>query len=220
MTDILQEARKPPRWKRCPRTVSYLTTVYNDNATLDGWYTKDGTRWTRAYIVTGNETFYAKWLNTNTHKVTFHAGGPYLYDARTQQSNKDTVVMMVEDGYAIGSISDLRNSYQCIWYLDQTFKTPFNLSTPVEQDLDLYAKWFKRISVSWDANGGKDTSGRARGNILVRQGEATNLPDVFKEGYVFEGWYTSDGRQLKDQDYIYENVSVAARWRDRATKSP
>lgn len=194
--------------------VSYMTTVYNDNATLDGWYTKDGTRWTQAYIVTRNETFYAKWLNTNLHKVTFHAGGPYLYDAKTQQANKNTVVMMVEDGYAIGSISDMRNSYECIWYLDQTFKTPFNLSTPVEQDLDLYAKWFKRISVSWDANGGKDTSGRARGNILVRQGEATDLPDVFKEGYVFEGWYTSDGRQLKDQDYIYENVSVAARWRD------
>lgn len=193
-------------------TISYMTNAYNDTATLEGWYTKDGVRWTEAYIVTGNETFYAKWLSTNTHTVTFHAGGPYLYDAKRQQSDIETLVMEVQDGYAIGSISDVRNSYECIWYLDKTFKTPYNIDAPVEKNLELYAKWFKRISVSWDADGGLDTSGKSRGNRLVRQGEAANLPTVFKDGYVFEGWYTPDGKPFHEQDYVYENISIIARW--------
>lgn len=196
------------------KTVDSLSSPKCEDATFDGWYTKDGILWTRAYIATGDETFYARWLDTNCHTVTFHAGGPYLYDARKQQYSLSTLTQKVQHGYAVDSVGSSRSSYECEWYLDQAFKTPYNLKAVVESDLDLYAKWSKRISITWDANGGTDSSGRGRGNSLVLQGSTANLPDVHKDGYALEGWYTADGRSLQKRDCVYENISVTARWQE------
>lgn len=194
------------------KTVDSLSNPEHEGATFDGWYTKEGILWTRAYVATGDETFYARWLDTNCHTVTFHAGGPYLYDAKKQEYSLSILAQKVQHGYAIDSVNSSRGSYECEWYLDEAFKTPYNLSAVVESDLDLYAKWSKRISVAWDANGGTDNVGRGRGNIIVLQGSAAYIPNVYKDGYALEGWYTADGRLFQKQDYVYENISITARW--------
>lgn len=194
------------------KNIDSLSSPENENATFEGWYTKAGIRWSKAYIATGNETFYANWLNTDGHTVTFHAGGPYLYDSKKQQYSLSTLTQKVRHGYAVSSVRTSRNSYECEWYLDESFKTPYNLKTAVENDLNLYAKWSKRISVTWDANGGTNSWGAGRGNSLVQQGDAANLPTVWKSGYAFDGWYTRDGKLYQKQDCVYENVSLVARW--------
>lgn len=189
----------------------YDSTVYNDNATLDGWYTKNGIRYTDAYIAEGDETFYAKWISNNTHTVTFHGGGMYLYDY-VEQKYYSTITCQVEDGYPVREVNGSRNGYDCAWYLDSSFKTPYNFNNPVEKDLDLYAKWVKQIYLTWDAKGGKNSSGKGTGSNRVTQGEAYNLPDVTKDGYYFDGWYTLDGQPFNEQTHLYESVSVYAKW--------
>lgn len=186
-------------------------SVYNKNASLDGWYTADGVRWSRARVAEGDVTFYAKWISNNTHTVTFHGGGQYLYD-REERQYVSTLVYQVEDGRQISEASISRDGYDCTWYLDASFKTPYNFNAAVETDLDLYARWVKCVYITWDAKGGRNSSGKSSGNVYVGQGEAYNLPDVTKDGYSFAGWYTKDGQLFDEQTHLYENIYVYAAW--------
>ncbi|MGN0158741.1 MAG: InlB B-repeat-containing protein [Brotaphodocola sp.] len=191
-----------------------IPSVYNENATLNGWYNDNGVCWTKAYLAEKNETLHARWMNSNCHTVTLHGGGPYLYDGK-QGKRVETLVQKVEDGYTVGSISANRDGYRCIWYLDPEFKTPYSLNSAVEQDLDVYAKWCKTVYLYWDANGGRNTgTGKTVGSTSVDQGYVPNLPNVVRDGYVFDGWYTSDGTVYEEMTPIYENTYIYAKWSD------
>lgn len=205
-------AKKRTQLAAVGETISSFTTPNNKNATFGGWYTEDGICWTYAYIPTGDVTFHAKWIHENCHTVTFHANGAYLYDSENQQYNLFTLTQKVEDGYKVRQPSTSRNGYDCVWYMDSSCKTPYNMSAVVEKDLDLYAKWLKRIDITWDAKGGSNSSGEGQGSTWVLQGEPFSVQDVTRDGYAFDGWYTLDGEQVTDQTYVYENIYVYAKW--------
>ena len=195
-------------------SIGYLNNPQSREAAFDGWYLDQ--EWTRratkGYIPEADVTLYAKW-SSNTYRVTFHAGGAWIYDNQSQEYAGEVTRQAEKNRpLAESSISTNRSGYECIWYLDQEYQTPFNWSSAVEADLDLYAAWRKTIKVYWDADGGRDTSGKTNGSFIVRQGEAYSLPKVERDGYGLAGWVTDDGTEVTGQTRFYENNSIKAVW--------
>lgn len=75
-----------------------------------------------------------------------------------------------------------------------------------------------RYNVIFDANGGTFASGSAT-SIRVEKGtclELSDFPTVTKEGYEFNGWYTSltdvNSGQFTDLTPVVKNVTLYAKW--------
>ncbi|THF83238.1 discoidin domain-containing protein [Cohnella fermenti] len=65
-----------------------------------------------------------------------------------------------------------------------------------------------QYAVSFDANGGTASSG-----MLVVIGSAVgSLPMPTREGYVFEGWFTSGGEPVSASTIITSNMTLVAHW--------
>lgn len=183
---------------------------------FEGWYldAEYQNRVKSSYVVTGNADFYAKWSQNqgNTYTVRIHAGGPWYYD-RNSGEYVEEAEFQIARGSKIGSVSDpSRPGYEAEWYLDQDYKTPYDSSYVPKRDVDLYARYQKTVTVSWDADGGHDRSGNLRGKRDIGQGSRFNFPDVYKENMVFAGWFTADGKPIDPNEAIYESVFVKARW--------
>lgn len=181
-------------------------------ATFDGWFTEDGVRVTKSYVPTGDVKLYAHWLNNKTYRVTFHANGEYFRDnEKADETDPTTATRQVQEGYPT-SIFVYRQNYNCQWYKDSAFTIPYNMDAAVTEDLDLYARWVRQLRLSWDADGGVDTSGRGSGYTSFDEGSASSIPTVTKEGFRFDGWYTEDGTLITKQTKLSESVSIKARW--------
>ena len=181
------------------------------NATFGGWFTRDGVRVTKSYIPTEDMDVYAKWLKSNTHKVTFHANGDYFYNEEVDDNDSSIATRQVEDGYP-ASINVSRTGYECLWYKDKDFSIPYNMNAAVTEDLDLYARWVRRLQLTWDADGGKNSSGNSSGTYSFYEGQAYSLPTVSMDGYRFMGWFTEDGKEITKQTHLIENIHIKARW--------
>ena len=107
------------------------------------------------------------------------------------------------------------------WYLDKYFSQAFDFSTPIYSDLILYAKWEvpapTKFTVSFNANkpaGAVSTVQNLPNPIVVISGgmvgtiEAPSL-----EGYIFEGWYTEDGKLfIPEEEIITKDIMLYAAW--------
>lgn len=183
---------------------------------FDGWYLEPEckNRVKSTYMVTEAAVFYAKWIEGETYTVRIHAGGPWFRDPNSGEYVEETELKILQ-GNAVGYISaPSRTGYEAEWYLDQDYKTPYNSSYVPKGDVDLYAKYQKTVTISWDADGGHDRSGNLRGKRDIGQGSAFNFPDVYKENKVFAGWFTADGKQIDPNAAIYENLFVKAQWQE------
>lgn len=193
-------------------SVDYLPSPACDTAYFEGWFTADGKRVSNGYTPKSDETLYAKWIEQG-HTVVLHGNGPYI---SLEGDYVSEAQLVVPDGYSIGYISTKnRKGYQCNWYLDATFTTPYNMSAPVDEDLELYAKWVKTVTVTWDGNGGYNDSGRKNGSYTRTQGdilEAQTLPKVFRDGYAFNYWMTDEGEVLDQKSHVYESMTLYAQW--------
>lgn len=176
-----------------------------------GWFTEDGRRVTRSFQATKNETVYARWMKEATHTVRFHAGGEYFRYDQADEDDKTVATRKVQDGYA-ADISVYRSNYECQWYLDPNYTTPYNIDAPVHEDLNLYAKWARRIQINWNGNGGKTLAGKTEGSTTGVEGEAYSFQTVYRDGYAFIGWFTEDGKEITNQTRLEENISVKAIW--------
>lgn len=81
---------------------------------------------------------YAKWLDSSTtYTVSFETNG-----------GSEIVSKQVRIGGTLGSVEEPKKS--CVvfdqWYTDEELKHPFNLSTPIDEDLVLYAG-YKQVFV-------------------------------------------------------------------------
>jgi uncharacterized repeat protein (TIGR02543 family) len=71
-----------------------------------------------------------------------------------------------------------------------------------------------KLEVSFDSMGGSQVE-----SVKVEDGKTISMPDVTREGYVLEGWYTSldDGETLNeewlfDSDTVTEDITLYAKW--------
>lgn len=196
--------------------IGTLTKPYSSEAAFEGWYLDEAlTRAvSRSYIPDRDITLYAKW-NQDTYDVTFHAGGAWIYDSAAGKYRSEITWKAVKNlPLSTTYINTSRSGYDCVWYLDQDYKTPFNWSAVIDADLDLYAGWTKQVTVFWDAEGGRDTSGKMSGSFTVKPGGNYSLPRVERDGYALSKWVTDTGAEVTDQTGFYENTYLKAVWEE------
>jgi len=100
------------------------------------------------------------------------------------------------------------------WYTDDnTFTVQYDFSTPVTEDITLYAKWepVPIFTVSFEANGGGAVSSQS-----VESGKAANQPGATtRSGYAFCGWYTDNKTFTMAYDFsalVTSDITLYAKW--------
>lgn len=100
------------------------------------------------------------------------------------------------------------------WYSDNGLTSKYSFGTMPANNLVLYAKW-SAPSYTVSFVDGENTSTKLFDDETVEKyKKATNPGTPSKEGYVFDGWYTTaSGNDLYDwNNQIIENTTVYAHW--------
>lgn len=165
---------------------------------FDGWAKENGdTRWDFAIDrVTENITLYAQWLAL--FSVTFDANG-----GRFDAENDTYTAEVTQGGKLSPPLAPQRDNYQFThWYTDDTLTTAWDFEADtVTQDTTIYAGWqYCEIDVTYVLN----YTDAADVTAPTVNGLVAYLPS--RAGYVFNGWWISDG-QTADGEYI-----LAEKW--------
>ena len=187
--------------------------------TFGGWYKKqtcpNDSKFDFTTSITDHITLYAKWeINKYTVKFDFNTGKTSTpkteeveYGNPVSEPAKPT-----NTGYTFGG-----------WYTDQactdgkefTFGADGKSTTPITDNITLYAKWTKnRYTVTFDVDGQTDLIPP----VSVEHGNGVSKPDtskLTKEGCTFDGWYTDATHTNKYTnwgDSITRNTTFYARW--------
>ena len=206
------------------QTVDYGTAVTapadpeKEGHIFDGWYSDSAL--TAAYdfstAVTKNITLYAKW-HLDTRTVTFESNGGSEIEAQT-----------VDYGSCAALPAEpVRSGYIFIgWYTDEALTILYDFSTPVKENITLYAKWWYYSSngisgagapvshlnskLHFETNGGSPIA-----DYTAPRGTTVRLEQFFtvREGYDFTGWYTDSGLTQKIGAVTLTNsTTVYAGW--------
>ena len=74
-----------------------------------------------------------------------------------------------------------------------------------EDSIKLTAKW--QAKLVFEENGGKEVK-----DISQAVGESIELPTTEKEGFIFAGWYTTEGQKYESKSMPNESVILKAGW--------
>ena len=190
-----------------------------DGWVFDGWYTDEEytTKFDFDTPVTEDITLYAKWTEEEVlpeiHMVAFYDELADMLD-QTLVLHGDTISdppIPEHDGWAFEG-----------WYTDESYTTQFDFSTPVTQDIILYAKWTEEqiqpevYTVTFiDELEGKPNK------IPVIHGEKiSNPPTPEQDGWIFEGWYTDENyTALFDFNTpVTQNIKLYAKWTEELSE--
>jgi uncharacterized repeat protein (TIGR02543 family) len=188
-----------------------------DGYTFEGWY--GNAALTSVYnfssSVTDNITLYAKW-NGDTYTVTFNTNGGSFVPSQTVTPGGKAirpVANPTRTGYTFGN-----------WYSDSALTSVYNFSTPVNNDITLYAKWLS------GNNGGQGDYGPIKIGVTVKSPDSPNgteLPDDEKiiisrtgtgypktvtltaddDGYTFIEWHINGTDITGDEDSFTLNAT-------------
>lgn len=99
------------------------------------------------------------------------------------------------------------------WYSDSELTVAYDFSTPVTQNITLYAKWTLttvRYTVIFNSNNGSSVASQT-----VISGETATKPAApTKDGYVFAGWYV-DSELTDEYDFssaVTSDITLYAKW--------
>lgn len=104
------------------------------------------------------------------------------------------------------------------WYLDNEFRNPFDFTTPITDDITLYAKW--NAEVVPEAYVTFDTQGK--GDLVspqtIQVGNLVTKPtDPVATGYVFKGWFTEPACENEwnfEVDKPIADMTLYAKWEE------
>ena len=218
---------KPPVAKKFEQSiadVNYTPTapVGKEGYVFDGWYDNELGEGT-AYVFDGktmpaqNITLYAKWV-APTYKVTVHGVDGTVLKTFTEVAKNSTI-----SSGEMPALSLAEGETFLGWV--QKDGTPFNLSTKINQDYDLYAKVgnSSRYTVTYHRNTTPDATVTDDTMIYAKDVLATVNDNSFTNGdKVFLSWNTrADG---KGETYypngtikVTGNMDLYARWGDKAS---
>ncbi|MBR4314281.1 MAG: InlB B-repeat-containing protein [Lachnospiraceae bacterium] len=209
--------------KTCHTDIT-LDTPTRVGYTFDRWY-KDSNLY---YPYTGTidlsfeqddvKEIYAKWVAKN-YTIKYNLNDGTLTGATTFTKTYDTnysgtLATPTKTGYTFGG-----------WFTDNgTFNTRYNKSNDdiyVEGTVlyNIYAKWIaKAYTINYNANGGTIT-GNTSFTKTYGTAITTDLAEPTKEGYTFDGWYTTSALATaydKTTDGIYvegtNTYTIYAKW--------
>ena len=190
-------------------TQNYATTVTKPadptktGYTFSGWFTDNGTfenEFTFDTMPLDGITLYAKWT-PNNYKITFvENGGSTVADITQGYETKITQPTdPTKTGYTFGG-----------WFTDNnTFENEFIFDTMPLNGATLYAKWIaKTYSVTLDKQGGEGGTS----SFTATYGVKTSIDAPTREGYTFNGYWTSPNGQGTQMYYgtgsAYRNWNI------------
>jgi uncharacterized repeat protein (TIGR02543 family) len=146
--------------------------------------------------ITTNLTLTATYT-MNTYQLTFQTSGGSVVGplSLNYQSSITLPSNPTKEGYTFSG-----------WYKDSELTTPFSFTTMPSQDLTVYAKWSEVTSllINFDSKGGTSVD-----TLEVEKGDYLQAPQVSREGYTLDGWYTSqNGGVTLDDKWSFINNSV------------
>ena len=181
--------------------------------TFAGWYSDSS--YTTAYTfgspsATGNFILHAKW----TYKVTFESNSGTSVSAQTLVAGDVPTEPSdpTRTGYTFGG-----------WYSNSSLTTAYTFtSAPSTGNMTLYAKWdVVTYTITYSFVNGGDWESEFAGNQTVEYTieDSVTLPvaaNLFKAGYNFTGWYTTQStggsKVLTIDEGTHENKTYYARW--------
>lgn len=181
-----------------------LPTPEKLDNTFNGWYESadfSGQVLGETYTPSKSITLYAKWTQNEYPTVTFHSNGGTSYEATVINSKGINLPTPTKEGFNFDG-----------WYETETFSdSPISgVYTPTES-VDLYAKWspITTYTLSFNTNGGLEIE-----SITAYEGENITLPDSYKYGYRFDGWFKNSsfsGTAITNVT-LNENATYYAKW--------
>ena len=176
---------------------------YAEGYTFAGWYTDPEctSEYDFSIPVTADITLYALWLADPI--VTFDVQGHGTAPEAQQIKYGDTATEPAEpsaEGYSFAG-----------WFTDSECTSEFDFSTPLTEDITLYARWLADVAVTFDVQG----HGAAPETQKIKNGDtATEPSEPSAEGYTFRGWYT-DAACTAEYDFsdpVTADITLYARW--------
>ena len=157
-------------------------------------------------------------VSSRTFTVTFNLNGGKLVD---QNGVSVTSCQRVEDSKIFTNLTVSRTGYLFEgWYQDSGFTQLFSQdgkdAVMPSRNITLYAKWkANSFTLYFDANGGS-VSESSR-TVFCDQPFGT-LPTPTRTGFDFNGWFTSDGKQVTASTTVStaNNMTVYAKWSVKA----
>ena len=130
-------------------TVTKPEDPTREGYTFAGWYVDEAleTPYDFSQAVTSNFTLYAKWTeNITYYTVTFNSNGGSLVENQT----------VAEDGTVSKPADPTNGDFDFDgWYTDASCTTPYDFTTPVTGNLELFAGW-KMVGPSVDHDDDKE----------------------------------------------------------------
>ena len=130
-------------------TVTKPEDPTREGYTFAGWYADEGleTPYDFSQAVTRNFTLYAKWTeNITYYTVTFNSNGGSPVESQT----------VAEDGTVSKPADPTNGDFDFDgWYIDASCTTPYDFTTPVTGNLELFAGW-KMVGPSVDHDDDKE----------------------------------------------------------------
>ncbi len=204
-------------------TPTDLVNPTKEGCIFDGWYTSSSGTGSAITVLsaldhTDNITLYAKWT-PKTYSIAYKDVGDEAFSG-THGSGYPTV-------HTYGTPTDLVNPTKKGytfdgWYANSrgTGSSQTAISAMYSSDITLYAKWTpKTYTIAYKDVGDEAFSGtHGSGYPTVHTyGMPTDLVNPTKEGYFFDGWYTSSSGTgsaitvLSALDYT-DNITLYAKW--------
>jgi len=184
---------------------------------FDNWYSDEGltTVYNFSTPVTGNKTLYAKWneIPPGSFVVTFNSNeGSGISDqivvsggTATRPDNPTLI------GYTFGD-----------WYSDEELSAVYNFSTPVTENITLYAQWTPiTYTVIYDKNAADATGTMESSSHIYDVDNNLNTNAFTRTGYTFTGWARTatggmeftDGQNVSNLTAVAEaTVTLYAKW--------
>ena len=142
---------------------------------------------------------FAKWKNVTPYTVKFYSNGT-IYD--TQE--------IIKGNKAIKPTDPTNENKIFLGWFDSSYSNEFDFNSPINLNLNLYAKWQDETKYTINYKDGSD--------ILktVEQDAYTTIENYTptKDGYSFKGWYT-DQTLTKEFDFttkVTKNINLYAKW--------
>ncbi len=192
--------------------VNLPTEPWKDLKYFSGWWTYPyggGIEFRESTPVTEDITVYAKWSDTQVHRVVFHPNGGTVTPDSYYVDDGQKIInppKPTRDGYSFDG-----------WFRDEAFTNIWNFDTDVVHGYtDLYAKWTQNsggsFTVVFHPNGGIVTTT----TMTVPSGEKIlNPPTPTKDEYTFDGWFKDETLSeiwRFEIDIVTKNTDLYARW--------
>lgn len=98
------------------------------------------------------------------------------------------------------------------WFKDEDCQMPFSITTPIKEDITLYAKWqVATYTVRFEFNNGGLSKTES-----IEYGKTVSEPNApSREGYRFEGWYTNSAysEMYEFSNPVKQNLILYAKWK-------